>query len=932
MGRGSDTRIYAPRSESSTMYSSANEDETRYGPPSSYDKEKRMDEKKEKEESRKTKLKDIKHIKIKPSQGLLAGSQLETEPGLDDGNKRDDEREMGLQGGPAGSRGTLLDLATGAKSGTGSSMGSIMASEPMADAWSELLKGRELQDFLEEYPDIKFQTNEVWDSPFSDEPLEYGNTTHGKTSHLNVIGDNARSRTMNPQRMAILQRLSDRGRGKPTIVQQIHGNVEDPYFVPPGMKNPPLEREGPVSPYHNEDFYNSLDYEGPISQEMLDEHVRRYDLQTGEPMDNAWSELLKEIPIGYSAVGPSSRCDNTKEGCDGTYEAHYRGPEDNPKELVDIFCPKCGRYHEITGDEYDRYLQTDMARGEHPSQQNIQTGEPMDNAWSELLKEIPIGYSAVGPSSRCDNTKEGCDGTYEAHYRGPEDNPKELVDIFCPKCGRYHEITGDEYDRYLQTDMARGEHPSQQNIQTGEPMDGAWSELLKEEDGPHTFNINEVLNNPKESWYQSVMGTDTPLIDGLVNAGLMSAFGFEDHHHGDAESISGMHDDDLHPQGSLDMLMMHRNSLFVLDSIMRGKGHTVPQEFMDMHNNSDLTQALGDIPPHAHIAANLEGMYNNLNYLGQKIGPQMNEPNDDWQNKLASKPMANAWSTLMKRETPSTMSARRRREKRQEFRPSTGQFKTPPGGMSGGAGATMRRFKGQMRGIKGSKKTGLMKPHLSVEMSHRGIATKQPMSKDPQKYGQYMGQSEARKRLGNVRTVFSPHARHSARSFNAGPTGAGRLSGLMPGQQGLMSRPSLQRMRAPRLPRMPRVRRPPMPMAPQMAPPMSSVPSMPAPSSSMMMSEDRTESDFLKSNRHAGRTEYLKLMRELMRLQRERLNKAGTASAFEEGAVPAHPAGVHQHEDEDEKNDGPTQNLETNSSRMGLDPAGYLVSRRGHMG
>ena len=839
MGRGSDTRIYAPRSESSTMYSSANEDETRYGPPSSYDKEKRMDEKKEKEESRKTKLKDIKHIKIKPSQGLLAGSQLETEPGLDDGNKRDDEREMGLQGGPAGSRGTLLDLATGAKSGTGSSMGSIMASEPMADAWSELLTGRELQDFLEEYPDIKFQTNEVWDSPFSDEPLEYGNTTHGKTSHLNVIGDNARSRTMNPQRMAILQRLSDRGRGKPTIVQQIHGNVEDPYFVPPGMKNPPLEREGPVSPYHNEDFYNSLDYEGPISQEMLDEHVRRYDLQTGEPMDNAWSELLKEIPIGYSAVGPSSRCDNTKEGCDGTYEAHYRGPEDNPKELVDIFCPKCGRYHEITGDEYDRYLQTDMARGEHPSQQNIQTGEPMD---------------------------------------------------------------------------------------------GAWSELLKEEDGPHTFNINEVLNNPKESWYQSVMGTDTPLIDGLVNAGLMSAFGFEDHHHGDAESISGMHDDDLHPQGSLDMLMMHRNSLFVLDSIMRGKGHTVPQEFMDMHNNSDLTQALGDIPPHAHIAANLEGMYNNLNYLGQKIGPQMNEPNDDWQNKLASKPMANAWSTLMKRETPSTMSARRRREKRQEFRPSTGQFKTPPGGMSGGAGATMRRFKGQMRGIKGSKKTGLMKPHLSVEMSHRGIATKQPMSKDPQKYGQYMGQSEARKRLGNVRTVFSPHARHSARSFNAGPTGAGRLSGLMPGQQGLMSRPSLQRMRAPRLPRMPRVRRPPMPMAPQMAPPMSSVPSMPAPSSSMMMSEDRTESDFLKSNRHAGRTEYLKLMRELMRLQRERLNKAGTASAFEEGAVPAHPAGVHQHEDEDEKNDGPTQNLETNSSRMGLDPAGYLVSRRGHMG
>ena len=713
MGRGSDTRLYAPRGESETMYTSVNEDETKYGPTSSHDKEKRMDEKKEKEESRKKKLKDIKHIKIKPSQGLSAGSQLETEPGLDDGNKRDDEREMGLQGGPAGSRGALLDLATGAKSGTGSAIGSIMASEPMADAWSE---------------------------------------------------------------------------------------------------------------------------------------------------------------------------------------------------------------------------------------------------------------------------------------------------------------------------------------------------LLKEDDGPHSFDLNEMLNSPKHSWYQAVMGTDTPLIDNLVNSGMMSALGIENHHDGDAEIITSMHNDDLHSQSSIDMLMAHRNSLLVLDNIMSGKGHTVPQEFMDMHNNSDLTQMLGDAPPQAHIALNLVGMYNNLNYLGQKIGPQMNEPDEDWQNKLASKPMDNAWSellkeeplvhpgenqykhqykmpshedvhpewyswiqelvddpaeyegiaddftqpdmnhlagaksredfferlnnlhnfimndaqpeftniegyrdftdvpyneetgftmsepmdnawsTLLKRETPSTMAARRRREKRQEFRPSTGQFKKPPGGMSGGSGATMRRFKAQMRGIKSGKKTGLMKPHLSVEMSHRGIATKQPMSKDPQRYGQYMGQSEARKRLGNVRTVFSPHARHSARSFSAGPTGAGRLSGLMPGQQGLMAKPSLQRMRTPRPPRIPSVRRPPTPMAPQMAPPMSSVPSMPAPSSSMMMSDERTKSEILKSNRHAARTEYLKLMRELMRLQREKLNKAGTASAFEEGAVPPHPAGVHQHEDEDEKNDGPTQNLETNSSRLGLDPAGYLVSRRGHMG
>ena len=296
-------------------------------------------------------------------------------------------------------------------------------------------------------------------------------------------------------------------------------------------------------------------------------------------------------------------------------------------------------------------------------------------------------------------------------------------------------------------------------------------------------------------------------------------------------------------------------------------------------------------------------------------------------------PMADAWSTLLKRDTRGTIEARRRRESRRQFRPSTGQFKKPPGGQSGGVGATMRRFKAHMRGIKGGKKTGLMKPHLSVEMSHRGIATKQPMSKDPQKYRQYMGQQEAQKILGGVRNTYSPHSRHSARSFTAGPTGGGRLTGMLPGQSGQMRQPSLQRLRRPRMPRMPRMPTPQMPSMPQMAPPMSSVPSMPTPqSSSMMMSEERTESDLLKSNRHANRVEMLQLMRQLIELQRKKANMKKSKPNFYDGNVPNHPSPVHSIEDEDEKNDGPTQNLETNSSRLGLDPAGYITSKRGHMG
>lgn len=305
-----------------------------------------------------------------------------------------------------------------------------------------------------------------------------------------------------------------------------------------------------------------------------------------------------------------------------------------------------------------------------------------------------------------------------------------------------------------------------------------------------------------------------------------------------------------------------------------------------------------------------------------------------WQDLNRAEPMEDAWSALLKRETPGTIEARRRREARREFRPSTGQFKRPPGGMDP-SGATMRRFRARMRGIKGGKKTGLMKPHLSVEMSHRGIATKQPMSKDPQKYRQYMGQSEARKILGNVRTTFSPHARYAERGSYAGPTGAGRLSGLLPGQAGQMRQPALRPMRV-RRPRMPRMPRPPMPPMPPMMPsPQSSmvpgIPSAPSAPSSIMMSEERAESEMLKG-RAARATERLNIMRRIMAaLERaNKLQKAGTRSAMENGHVPAHPAGVSPKDESDPE--GPTENDETDAKQFGLDPAGYLVSQRGHMG
>jgi|21_taG_2_1085346.scaffolds.fasta_scaffold00073_8 hypothetical protein len=161
-----------------------------------------------------------------------------------------------------------------------------------------------------------------------------------------------------------------------------------------------------------------------------------------------------------------------------------------------------------------------------------------------------------------------------------------------------------------------------------------------------------------------------------------------------------------------------------------------------------------------------------------------------------------------------------KKERSKKWRPSTGQFKMPPGGMNPQS-ATGRRAKARMRGIKGAKKTGLSRAHLAVEMSHRGVKTKQPQSKDPRKYRQYMGQQEGRKRLGGVRTVSSQPARFGTRSYSAGPTGAGMLQGR--GQ--MVRRPALKPHRTPPIvpPRTPRA--PSMPQLAMPSPPPISQPS-----------------------------------------------------------------------------------------------------------
>ena len=451
-----------------------------------------------------------------------------------------------------------------------------------------------------------------------------------------------------------------------------------------------------------------------------------------------------------------------------------------------------------------------------------------------------------------------------------EEEPLEMDDQFN-EGQQFGAMTGMPDMGNLSLGAATGTMPAPGGmLATGEPMEDAWSSLLKQD--PHVHDVGDGSDEDTQRYFDEkvrpeVMNPDTPRPHAMMEHKRLE------------EKINRM----VEGLESYDEDLLNEYNYRMVENDLNAQGSAVSDAGFD--------------------------------YPFQDIN--------------TSEPMEDAWSDLLKRETARSIAGRRRREARQQFRPSTGQFKTPPGGMSGGAGATMRRFKAQMRGIKSGKKTGLMKPHLSVEMSHRGIQTKQPLSKDPQKYTQYKGQSEARKILGNVRTPFSPHARYGARSNYAGPTGGGRLSGLMAGQSGQMARPALRRMRRPRMPRMPRMRAPMPPSPPMMPQAQSSVPAMPSPSSSIMMSEERYRSEILKARNSLHRIELLNLMRRLIQAKEREAKIKKNLTATDAADLPGHPAGVKPTDDEDPQ--GPTENLETDAKTFGLDPVGIINSRRGQM-
>lgn len=266
-----------------------------------------------------------------------------------------------------------------------------------------------------------------------------------------------------------------------------------------------------------------------------------------------------------------------------------------------------------------------------------------------------------------------------------------------------------------------------------------------------------------------------------------------------------------------------------------------------------------------------------------------------------SEPMEHAWSEILK--SKRKKEKRRKTEQRAKWRPSTGKFKRPRGGYTGRSG-TGARAKLLSRNLPMGRKRGLMRAHPSVEFSHRGIASKQPMSQaDPQGYGQFRGYQEQQNIMGQIR-----------------PISGARLP------MGQVNMP-----RAPR-PRLHPVRAPPI-QPPRLRTPHLNRPKMPG---MVTMSEDPVpEGGLLKAR---GQNPYLlaearqaiialkKLMREVKDKDSKKKGKGTPDTSGAASNLPNHPANSPKQTTNPE---GPTES-DTDARQFGVDPIGHVIGRGGN--
>ena len=330
---------------------------------------------------------------------------------------------------------------------------------------------------------------------------------------------------------------------------------------------------------------------------------------------------------------------------------------------------------------------------------------------------------------------------------------------------------------------------------------------------------------------------------------------------------------------------------------------TEHEPLMNEYDKKFLQHYLGeDVSQHERIidemVAECDGR--DKGFFDHVKSPQGSHPFSPYYFAPKSEPMEHAWSELLK--SKRMKEKKDKDEESKKWRPSTGAFDRPKGGF-GGKPSTPARAKIISRNLPIGRHTGLNESELAVEMSHRGIASKQPKSKDPQEYRDYMATQEAQKRVGNVRTPYAEHRRF-------GRPSKGAKSGMP-----RVPRPRLHPVRAPSI------------VPPKMKTPRLRKPKMPG---MVTMSEDEvTQSDVLKSASDAG---YLRILvrelREALRDVRDKDRKSkGMGTPDTSGAasnLPNHPSNSHAQTSAPQ---GGTENEDAEAKMYGADPAQVINAR-----
>ena len=567
--------------------------------------------------------------------------------------------------------------------------------------------------------------------------------------------------------------------------------------------------------------------------------------------------------------------------------------------------------------------------------QTIQMSEPMDMAW-RLLK-----YDEYYD----DDDDDDDDFYHESFYYDDDGNPRD------PRKNPEHEYheenmydeAGEELKDEIEqlraspgflnkpepavTDKEKEEEELKQSIAdflssqklAGEPMDMAWQLLKMSEAEALHYHHPDIEAQRHIDKKRNVSGHLT----GHMKQGLSRKIRRDAIDRGERNVLAGIPEylrfaHGTHPE------MMRRRAMIPDD-----KTPLLPTTADERNKIADLEEVA------RKIKLNPQTVYHQQMYSTQMLPPgpftePEPEPEPDIQDSpipgmafvngqlvpdprvKKSSPMDFAWDMIQKKESKRSVARRRKKEGYAKWRPSTGQFEKPKGG-GDQRNITSRRSKNISRNLPMGRKTGLNRSHFSVEFSHRGLASKQPPSKDPQKYRPYLASQDARKLLGGVRTVYTPHMRHSQRSFIAGPTGGGRLTNTL--QYPRIPRPRLHAVRAPSI------------VPPKMKVPRLARPKMP---SMITMSEDTPQhSDILKANAYQAALMRiaLKEIRELMREKKDKdSKKKGKGEPDTAGAASTLPNYPANNPKQTNRNQGATEDANNEPRDYGLDP-GALVGR-----